>query len=416
MNEAISKPEHDRAIADPDDVPPLHGLLAEYDTPDQLIRAARKIREAGFSKWDTFTPFPVHGMDQAMGIKMTILPWLVLGAGITGLATGILMQWWMNSYDYPWITSGKPFWSIPASVPVYFELTVLFSAITALVGMLVLNGLPYPSHPLDLKRRFARSTDDRFFLLIEARDPKFDEVETRELLNATSPVVLDDVPEDRSTPDRLPRGVTYALVVGAVAAIVPFALFASAREGTTREPRIHAVPDMDWQPKYKAQKENTFFADGHATRPPVAGTVAIGELNDDDHLHRGKLGGGWATTFPAQVKIDDATMQRGQQRFDIYCTPCHGMAGNGDGMVSQRADALAQGTWVPPTNLNQDYLREQPVGQLFNSITHGVRNMPPYGDQIKVEDRWAIILYLRALQRRAETSIGDVPVAQRGSL
>src|SRR6187402_3759182 len=167
--------------------PELHGILAEYDTPDQLLSAAKTVREAGFEKWDTYSPFPVHGIDAAMGIKMTILPWLTLCAGLTGLATAITMQWWMNAYDYPWLISGKPIWSIPANVPIMFELTVLFSAITTLVAMLVLNNLPTPAHPLDFVKRFARSTDDRFFLLIEAADPKFDEERTQKLIDDTHP-------------------------------------------------------------------------------------------------------------------------------------------------------------------------------------------------------------------------------------
>src|SRR5690349_2394253 len=165
----------------------LHGLLAEYDSPAAILSASKKIRDAGFSRWDTFTPFPVHGIDKAMGIRMTILPWIVLGAGLTGLASAILLQWWTNAYDYPWLVSGKPIWSIPANVPIMFELTVLFSGLTALIGMLVLNNLPFPSHPLDFVKRFARSTDDRFFLLIEAADPKFDEDKTKKLLDETHP-------------------------------------------------------------------------------------------------------------------------------------------------------------------------------------------------------------------------------------
>src|SRR6188768_3449688 len=198
--------------------PELHGILAEYDTPDQLVSAAKKVRDAGFEKWDTYSPFPVHGIDAAMGIKMTILPWLTLAAGITGLITAITMQWWMNAYDYPWLISGKPIWSIPANVPIMFELTVLFSAITTLVGMLMLNGLPHPSHPLDLVRRFARSTDDKFFLLIQAADPKFDEQDTRELIAATHPVATEDVMEDRVTSDRMPAALVYGLIVVTCAA------------------------------------------------------------------------------------------------------------------------------------------------------------------------------------------------------
>jgi mono/diheme cytochrome c family protein len=395
---------------------PLHGLLAEYDTPGALIAASKKVRDAGYTKWDTFTPFPVHGIDRAMGIKMTILPWIVLGAALAGLATAIWMQWWMNAVDYPWIISGKPFWSIPANVPIMFELTVLFAAITALLAMLVLNGLPHPSHPLDFKRRFARVTDDKFFLLVQAADPKFDDEDTRELLEGTSPAVLDDVLEDRVTSDKMPAGLVYTLIVVAAASTVPFAFFAMAREAKSRSPRIHAIGDMDWQPKYKAQRQNTFFPDERAARLPVPGTVAVGALDLDDHFYRGKnAAGGWARTFPEQVAIDDATMKRGEERYGIYCVPCHGATGDGDGMVAKRADLLAEGTWVPPTNFKQDHLRQQPIGQLFNTITHGIRNMPPYGHQITPADRWAILLYVRALQR-TQTTPTDLTEAERGAL
>jgi len=360
---------------------PVHGLLAEYDTPPQILHAAKKIRDAGFTKWDTYTPFAVHGIDDAMGIKATILPWFTLCAGLVGLATAITLQWWTNAYDYPWIVSGKPFWSIPANVPIMFELTVLLSAITTLVGMLMLNNLPRPSHPLDQVRRFARVTDDKFFLMIEASDPKFDDVETRALLETTHPVAVEAVLEDRVTEDKLPTGLVYGLVIVAVASVVPFALAAKARYTKNDSPRIHLIQDMDSQPKYKAQRENSFFADNRAARPAIDGTVAVGDARDDDKFYQGKEAGTWARTFPAQIKLDEATMDRGRQRFGIYCTPCHGQAGLGDGMVAKRADALAQGTWVPPTNMTQDYLRQMPVGQLFSSISNGVRNMPGYAAQ-----------------------------------
>ena len=170
---------------------PLYGLVSECKTPHALKEAAKKVRDAGFEKWDTYTPFPVHGIDGAMGIKMTILPWIVLGAGLTGLTLAIWLQWWTNAHDYPFLISGKPFWSIPANVPIMFELTVLLSAFAALFGMLALNNLPMPAHPLDLKERFAKVTDDRFFLVVQAADTRFDDVETRELLEETHPAVLD---------------------------------------------------------------------------------------------------------------------------------------------------------------------------------------------------------------------------------
>ncbi|HTA89572.1 MAG TPA: quinol:electron acceptor oxidoreductase subunit ActD [Polyangiaceae bacterium] len=407
--------EHKKSPAKPSEAP-LHGLLAEYDTPPQLVQAAKKIRDAGFTKWDTYSPFAVHGIDDAMGIKMTVLPWFVLCAGLTGLATAITLQWWTNAVDYPWIISGKPMWSIPANVPIMFELTVLLSAITTLVGMLLLNNLPLPSHPLDQVRRFARVTDDKFFLMIQASDPKFDDVETRELLEATHPVAIEAVNEDHTTDDKLPSGLVYALIIVAVASIVPFALAAKARYTKSSSTRIHIIQDMDSQPKYKAQRENPFFADNRATRPAIDGTVAVGDARDDDHFYKGKVGNDWARTFPTEIALDEATMDRGRQRFGIYCTPCHGQVGQGDGMVAKRADQLAQGTWVPPSNITQENLRQMPVGELFNSITNGVRNMPAYGPQIKTEDRWAIIMYVRALQRSRSGSLNDLPPDARASL
>ena len=400
---------------------PLHGLLAEYASPSALIAASKKVRDAGFTKWDTYTPYPVHGIDKAMGIRMTVLPWIVLGAGLTGLVTAILLQWWTNAYDYPWLISGKPFWSIPANVPIMFELTVLFSGITALVSMLVLNNLPLPAHPLDLVKRFARSTNDRFFLLIEAADPKFDEKATRALIDGTHPDVVEAVPEDRTTSNRLPPIVVYGSIILAVAAAVPFALAAKARNSKSASPRIHLMGDMDWQPKYKAQRENPIFEDGRATRPQVDETVAVGELRDDDHFYRGKINGAFARTFPSEVSFDEATMTRGRERFGIYCTPCHGFTGDGNGMVAMRAAELRersdyQGSWVAPTNLTQDSIKMQPVGQLFETITHGVRNMPAYGSQIVPADRWAIVLYLRALERSRTASVDDVDPAERANL
>jgi len=400
---------------------PLHGLLAEYETPTELVEAAKRVRDAGFKKWDTFSPFPVHGIDPAMGIKPTILPWIVLVAGLTGCGGGLLLQWWTNTFDYKWLISGKPFFSIPANIPITFEMTILLSAATTLTAMLILNGLPRPHHPLDFKKRFARVTDDRFFLLIEAIDPKFDEQDTRELLQETKPTFLDEVLEDRTTSDKLPRGLVYALIIISVASLVPFGLIARARASTMRKTRIHIIPDMDSQTKYKAQSMLTFFGNDRAMRPQIPGTIAVGQADLDDHFYRGKVAGKWATTFPKQIKIDKKTMTRGQHRFGIYCTPCHGQSGNGDGMVAIRATKRAQNNssqfaWVPPANLNQDYLRVMPVGKIFNTITHGIRNMPAYGPQIPPKDRWAIVMYVRALQRSHKATINDVPASERGSL
>ena len=394
----------------------LHGLLAEYTTPAELLQAARRVKDAGYSRWDTFSPFPVHGIDPAMGIKRTVLPWIVLVAGLTGGSLALFFQWWTSSVDYKWIVSGKPFWSVPANIPITFEVTVLFSALTCFFSMLILNKLPMPSHPLDRYRRFARVTDDRFFVLIQAADPKFDQRETGKLLEATSPRGVEAVMEDNVSSATIPRGIIYALVVLGSAATVPFALAMLARVSTSEHTRFHIVPDMDSQEKFKSQRENRFFADRRAMRADVAGTVAQGELRDDDHFYLGKQGNAFAKTFPSQVDVSMQTIERGRERFGVYCTPCHGVDGSGQGMVHQRARALLQGTWVPPTDLHQENLAYKPVGELFDNISRGVRNMPPYARQIDTADRWAIVLYLRALQRSGAAKLEDLPESERGAL
>lgn len=160
----------------------LYGYLVEFDNVDDLLAGAETVRDAGYTKWDAHTPFVVHGLDAAMGIKPTVLPKIVFLGGAAGTAGGILLQWWTNAFDYPFMISGKPFFSLPANIPVAFETTILVAAITALVGMLALNQLPQLYHPLFTSRRFRRATDDRFFISVEVEDPEFDEAATRAML------------------------------------------------------------------------------------------------------------------------------------------------------------------------------------------------------------------------------------------
>ena len=175
----------------------LYGYLVGFDKVDELLVGAAKVRDAGYTRWDAHTPFVIHGLDAAMGIKKTILPYIVFGAGLTGTLAGILLQWWTNAVDYPFLISGKPLFSLPANIPVAFETTILFAAISTLIGMLALNGLPQLTHPLFSNRSFKRVTDDRFFISIEARDPLFDPETTRELLESVSGQPVEEI-EDLS--------------------------------------------------------------------------------------------------------------------------------------------------------------------------------------------------------------------------
>lgn len=397
----------------------VFSYLAEYATPEALTEACKAVRDAGYKKWDAYTPFPVHGLDPAMGIRPTILPWIVLGAGLTGMLFGLGLAVGLNAWDYPWIISGKPLLSIPAFVPPAFETTILFSALTAFGACLVLNRLPDLYHPLFKKKRFAKVTDNKFFISIEADDKLFDIGKTKTLLERTQPTALETVEDDRKINAALPRGIFYALIIAVCFSFAPMARIAQARYAKTTEPRLNPVSNMDTQEKYKTQRATAFFADHRTMREPIPGAVAQDELLLDDHLSRGIVPGSnnqWVTEFPPQFQVTAATMKRGQERFGIYCSPCHGLAGYGDGPVARRADELSEGTWVTPTSLHDARLLKEPVGHFFNVITNGVRNMPGYASQIPEMDRWAITLYVRALQRSDAASVEDVPPAQRGAL
>jgi mono/diheme cytochrome c family protein len=392
----------------------LAGYLAEFDNVDDLVHACEKVRDAGYTKWDAHSPFPVHGIDDAMGIKMTILPWIVLGGGLTGLGSAILMQWWMNAVDYPFLISGKPYFSVPASVPIYFELTVLLSAITTFVSVLALNWLPALYHPLFRSERFKRATDDRFFVAIDEADPLFHKKRTKELLEGMSKFPIEDV-QDHAVRPAFPREILYGVALAACVTFIPLAIALRARYATSEEARVHLIWDMDWQPKYKAQRHSPFFEDGRAMRPQVAGTVAISDVVEDDQIlfTTGKSpDGAFLTELPLAADALPAAMERGRERYGIYCAPCHGLSGAGDGIVNRRATSLqlvGKAVWAPAKSLHDEAIRVKPVGDYFNTITHGLNTMPAYKGQIGPEDRWAIVLYLRALQRSQWAEAKDVP-------
>jgi mono/diheme cytochrome c family protein len=487
--------------------PKSFGWMAEYVDEAQLLVAARKLRDSGYTKTDAYTPFPVHGIDEALGIKPTILPFIVLGAGMTGTITALVLQWFTNAFDYPYIISGKPFASWPAFIPVSFELTILFSAFTTFLGMLALNGLPKFSNPVFTNPRFDRVTNDRFFLHVDSKDRYYNRDAVHKLLKETHPESLEEVLEDES-PNEIPQVIWMGITTLAIFSLIPLAAIYLIRMSRSEDPRFHVFFDMDFQPKKKSQQTTTIFADGRVTRPQVAGTIARGQYAPTGSYYLGydpeKVASAdsrkstrfvtlaqppaetaatpeegdppapaeatatqepapmpepaptetpaptvtpetpapdaanaqapaaappaapatgevnldtlpWLTEFPEGV-VSEANMARGKQRFEIYCGACHGLAGDGNGLVAGRAAELAQGYWVPPTSLHDEKVRTQPIGRIFHTISNGKGKMGGYSSQINAEDRWAIALYVRALQRSRNAQIEDVPEGEKATL
>ncbi len=202
--------------------------------------------------------------------------------------------------------------------------------------------------------------------------------------------------------DGAPVLIHSAIVLLSVAAL------AGCRGSISEEPPIHWQQNMDSQNRYEAQEENTFFEDRRAMRPHVEGTVAYGTLAEDDHLHRGIADGGFATELPTAddqgqaIELDEALLQRGKERYNIYCAPCHDGAGTGDGIIVQRG-------FMKPPSFHEERVRSIAVGGLYDIVTNGVRNMPPYRGQIGLRDRWAVAAYVRALQVSRAGRLRQVP-------
>ena len=151
----------------------LHGVLADYATPDELLTAIWEVRKRGYTKFEAYTPFPIHGIDEAMGARRSKLGWVVLTGGFIGGTIALLLQWWTGAVSYPLTIGGKPLFAIEPSIPITFELTVLLASFGAVFGMFAINGLPQFYHPVFNYKKWKGATDDRFLLVVEASDRKF---------------------------------------------------------------------------------------------------------------------------------------------------------------------------------------------------------------------------------------------------
>jgi len=373
----------------------LYGYTGLFDTPDEIIEAAEKTSDAGYKNYDVHTPYPVHGMDLAMKLPPSRLAYFALAFGLLGLGSAFGFMYWITTIDYPVIVGGKPFFSFPAWVPVLFEITVLSASIMTVVSMIAIYfKFPNLSHPLQ-DTSFMRSvTSDKYGISIEAKDPNFDEGKVKaffESLNAKdiTPIYFDNEEVNFYNTVLQKKFIGFIIVV---------ALLVSGTTYFTLN-KLMFMPPFNWmreQAKLIPQEKSTFFADAFSMRTPVEGTVSRDYL---PYRFKGQPElAGEQLINPLEMTIEN--LEFGKRKFDIYCSPCHGYFGEGDSRL--------KGQFPNPPSLHSEKVRNWSDGRIYHIFMEGQNVMPNYASQLNYSERWATILYVRALQRSLNAKESDL--------
>ncbi len=360
----------------------LYGVTALYDTPDKIINASKKIKRAGYKKFDINTPYPIHGMDSAMGLKSSWLGYVTIIAGLSGAIFILLFMWWALSVNYPLIIGGKPFFALPAYIPITFETTVLFATVTtAIVMIIVLFNFPNHNHPLHDSEYMKNVSVDKYGVVVEAADPLFDQNKVLDFLKELGAIETELIyypPKEEFTIFQ-PKFLFFLLII---------AVITSGSTYITLN-KLMYLPPFDFmsnQNKGVSQEPSNFFYDGREMRTPVIGTVA---RNYVPYPYEGKPDPAVAYSNPLLPTKN--VLKLGKRKFLTYCSPCHGNLAEGNSRL--------QGQFPPGPSLHTARVIGFSDGKLYHIITNGQNAMPSYAYQITREQRWAIINYIRVLQR-----------------
>jgi len=361
----------------------LYSVSALFDSPDKIISATKKVSDLGYKKYDVHTPYPLHGMDKAMKLKPSLMGYFALAFGLTGTALALLLMTFTSVFDYPLNIGGKPSFALPAFIPITFELTVLLAAIGTVFSLLfVFFKMPNNSHPLHDTNYMKRCTSDRFGLTIESEDPLFDIDKVDKLLRDLGAVDVEKIyfPEEEKIPIFTKQFIVFLLVT---AFIIGGATYFTLNKLMYYQP-------FNWmheQARIDVESTSDFFKDGFGMREPVKGTVARGFIPEEYKNEPEK-----AEQFLINpLKVNEKNIALGKTKFLIYCSPCHGNYAKGNSRLKNN--------FPKPPSLHSKKVRNWADGRIYHIVTFGKGIMPSYAKQITRNERWAIILYLRTLQR-----------------
>jgi len=370
---------------------------ALFNTPDAIMAAAKRVASNGYTKWDVNTPYPVHGMDDAMDMKPSKLGYVTMFFGLAGIGLALLLMWWTLSVDYPLVIGGKPFFALPAFIPVTFEVTVLMATVSTVVSMFaIFFGLPDNSHPLHDTDYMKKVSCDHYGIIIETSDPNYDETKVSDLLNSLQPISTSFIyyPEEEKYPILQPR---FLMFLASTAIVVSIGTYLMLN-------KLMFIVPFNWmmeQDKIVAQNSSDYFDDGRGMRLPVEGTVArgfipypyMGEANPEEVLSNPYLS-------------TKENIELGQRKYLTYCSPCHGNFGDDDSRLN--------GQFPNPPTLHSNRVRDFSDGLIYHIMTNGQNIMPSYTSQVTRKERWAIVNYIRVLQRAKNANDSDLELIKNG--
>jgi cytochrome c5 len=405
----------------------LFAITALFDTPNDIIAATEKVRDRKYVNWDVNTPYPVHGMDDAMGLKPSKLAWVTLVMHLFGGCFAMGFMYIIMEHVYPLNIGGKPYFSLPAFVPITFAFAVLNAVIGTVAAMLIgFCRLPFNNHPINDTEYGARTMSDRFGIVIEVDNEGFDIQEVKAFLTEIGGSEIGELYEhEQNNIIPLPNGKKFiwnegifAFILLIVASVVSVKFYAIYNQVLyDRIPIIHVADPitgfklndleginlpigpftwMDVQPKEKVQSVSKFFSDGHSAREPVPHTVPRGFM---PYRYSGDPAGAEANLVNP-VAITTKFLAKGREKYSTYCSMCHGYFG--DGNVRLKTNKFA------PPSLHSEKLKNAGDGIIYHVITEGQNTMPGYAKQVSREDRWKIVHYIRTLQRAKDAKESDL--------
>jgi cytochrome c5 len=372
----------------------VFSVLGLFDNAQSLMNAIPAVRARVEGRLEAYTPYPIHGIEEALGLRKSPIGGMVFIMGLIGAISAIAFELWTSGVDYPLVTAGKPSLSWEALVPIMFEVTVLFACFTSGLGMiLLLNRLPFFRHPMLRSRSMPLITRDKFALAVESEGQALDVERITAALRAAGAQSIEVV--DLPAP---PGPVSARFLLRVAAGIVISCLLAGSLTYWAMKlfpvsvPMVHMLD----QPRLDPEREESYFENGSGMRMPVAGTVARSHMpytirNEQDSLVL-------ANPLPRNEEI----IKKGRQAFATYCSVCHGILGNG-------MPTLTAAYGAKPANLVSDAISAHPDGEIYHVIVAGKNAMPSYAAELTVDERWAVVHYVRVLQRALNARDTDMP-------